>query len=334
MPKAVALLAFVIIEIALLPITILGTILFYLHFSLDFLFLKIRGKQISMTVYDPMFARWILHMQGKREDQAAGPILFSLPGVSAVTVWLLLGPTLLGLRLTGLTIHMYDYPVYSSSNIIDALGHRTRFFDDAVLSYVDKVDQLVILGAGWDTRAYRFSQNENLRLFEVDAPDTQNQKIRALEKANLDPSEVTFAAADFNRESWLDALERVGFDPEKPSFFLFEGVTYYLEAESVNATLQTVAAQLAKGSAIAFDYAGRHIIEGDTSLIYRLVVFASRVMREGWIFGIPTESPAREQLTAFLKEKGLRLTEYEAIGKADKKGRLDGGLALAVNGEA
>lgn len=85
----------------------------------------------------------------------------------------MVGPTVLALRLTGFTIHMYDYPVHNSSNLIDALGHRTRFFDDAIFSYLDKVEQIVILGAGWDTRAYSLAQNESIRVFEVDTPETQ-----------------------------------------------------------------------------------------------------------------------------------------------------------------
>lgn len=331
MPKPIATLLFIIIEIVLLPITIVGAILLYLHFFIDFLFLKIRGRKVSMTAYDPLFARWLLHVQRKREDQASGPVLFSLPGVSAVTSWLLVGPTLVALRLTGFTIHMYDYPVYSSANLIDALGHRTRFFDDAILSYLHKVDQIVILGAGWDTRAYNLAQKEGVRVFEVDAPETQAQKRQALDKAKIDSSKVIFAAADFEQESWLDALKRVGFDPEKPTFILWEGVTFYLEADAVEATLQTVATQLTKGSVIAFDYPAKHIIDGDTSLFYRLVVPMTKVVGEGWTFGIPTVTPAKEQLAAFLEQNGLTLTKYEPIGKGDKKERLEGGLALAVN---
>lgn len=124
---------------------------------------------------------------------------------------------------------------------------------------------------------------------------------------------------------------RVGFDSEKSSFILWEGVTYYLEVEAVDATLQRVATKLAKGSAIAFDYLARHIVEGDTSHVWRLIVSMTRLFEEGWIFGIPTESPAKAQLIAYLKQNGLSLTKYEPIGKGDKKQRVDGGLVLAVN---
>jgi methyltransferase (TIGR00027 family) len=116
-------------------------------------------------------------------------------------------------------------------------GHRTTFFDEAMLSYLDKVEQVVILGAGWDTRAYGLARREGVRVYEVDAVETQTQKRSSLEIAKIDSSHVIFAIVDFNKESWLDALLRIGFDPGKPTFVLSEGVTLYLEPEAVEATL-------------------------------------------------------------------------------------------------
>jgi methyltransferase (TIGR00027 family) len=233
------------------------------------------------------------------------------------------------MRITGIAFYLYDFS--SSSSFADAFGHRTRFFDEAMLRYLDQIEQVVILGAGWDTRAYGLARREGVRVYEVDEVQTQTQKRASLEKAKLDTASVIFTATDLNKETLLDALNRTDFDPDEPAFILMEGVTYYLEAEAVEAILQTVATGLAKGSAIAFDYAGQHIVAGDASRFYRLVVPMSRLTSEQWNFGISTEAPAEERLTAFLTQHGLILTEYEPIGKGDKKQRFDGGLALAVN---
>ncbi|NDJ62440.1 MAG: class I SAM-dependent methyltransferase, partial [Chloroflexi bacterium] len=187
--------------------------------------------------------------------------------------------------------------------------------------------------AGWDTRLYSLVRpaKPDMCMYEVDAVNTQMQKRRALETAKIDTTGVVFAAADFNKESWLDALVRVGFDPAKPTFILWEGVTYYLEAAAVESTLQTVAQQLAQGSLIAFDYPAKHIIGGEGSRFYRAAMAAAERIGEPWQFGIPTEAPARDKLEAFLAENGLRLTAYEVIGDLDKDPRAHGGLALAVN---
>jgi len=325
MPKPIAFLIFLIIEIVLLPVTIVGGIIF----AVDFI-AKWRVARTLMTAYDPLFARWLLNAQGKRTDAACKRLLAALPGGSPTIINLMCGPTVLAMRLTGFTVNMYDYPVYSSSNLIDTLGHRTRFFDDAMLGYLDKVSQVVILGAGWDTRAYGLARREGVRVFEVDTVKTQTQKRKSLEKANIDTAGITFATADFNTETWLDALNRVGFDPNKPTFVLMEGVTYYLETKAVEATLRIVATELAKDSTIAFEYPAEHIFKDDAPLFHRLVGWGTQLVGEPWIFGgISTKPPAKEQLAVFLERNGLTLANFEPIGKQGK--RLHGGLALAVN---
>jgi methyltransferase (TIGR00027 family) len=324
MPKSLAALTFLVIEILLLPLTIGGVIVFAINF-----YSKLRGRDISKTAYQPILSRWFMHELRIRENLAAKQLWFALPGVSRLGTGLAFGPTVWAMRITGIAFHLYDFS--SSSSFADAFGHRTRFFDEALLRYLDQIEQVVILGAGWDTRAYGLARREGVRAYEVDELKTQTQKRESLEEARIDTTNVIFGAADLNKESLLDALSRTDFDPDKPAFILMEGVTYYLEAEAVKAILQTVATGLAKRSAIAFDYAGQHIIEGDTLPFHRLVVRMSRQISEQWKFGISTEAPAVERLTAFLAEHGLSLAEYEPIGKGDKKQRIDGGLVLAVN---
>jgi hypothetical protein len=214
--------------------------------------------------------------------------------------------------------------------ILDPLGENHEVYDiritnvhgnllnvEAILSYLDKVDQIVILGAGWDTRPYNLVQKQGVHVFEVDAAETQAQKREVLDKAKTDLSKVICATDDFEKGSWLDALKRVGFDSKKPTFILWEGVTFYLEADAVEAPLQTKATQLTKGSAIAFDYPAKHIIDGDASLFHRPVVRMSKVVGEGRTFGIPTLTPTKEQLASSQEQNGLTLTKYEPIGKGD-----------------
>jgi hypothetical protein len=97
------------------------------------------------------------------------------------------------------------------------------------------------------------------------------------------------------------------------------------------ATAQTVVTGLAKGSAVAFDYVAKHMIEGDASPLIRIGLLELELFVEPRQFGIGTEHPAKEQLADFLEQNGLRLAEYVPIGSGDKKQRLDGGFVLAVN---
>src|SRR5262245_24132695 len=130
---------------------------------------------------------------------------------------------------------------------------RIAFFDAAVERYLGDAGQFVILGAGFDSRAYRLPRGTAIRSFEVDAPQTQAVKRGMLAKAGIDASGVTFVAADFETEDWLAMLVAAGFRPEEPALFLWEGVTMYLDRDAVEDTLRKIAGT-ASGGVVAFDY--------------------------------------------------------------------------------
>ena len=120
------------------------------------------------------------------------------------------------------------------------LHQRTRYFDEVVESHADACEQLVVLGAGFDTRCYRLARYA--RSFEVDAPTTQACKRHYLEQAGIDASHTVFVDVDFEQEDWMTKLRAAStFDPYAPTLFLWEGVSYYLPAAAVDATLRSIA---------------------------------------------------------------------------------------------
>jgi methyltransferase (TIGR00027 family) len=117
------------------------------------------------------------------------------------------------------------------------------------------VTQVVVLGAGLDTFAYRHPLARSLKVFEVDHPDTQAWKRRRLaEAAVAAPETLTFAPVDFERDQLLDGLVAAGFDPEMRSFFVWLGVVPYLTETAIRTTLATIAG-LPGGAEVVFDYA-------------------------------------------------------------------------------
>jgi methyltransferase (TIGR00027 family) len=132
---------------------------------------------------------------------------------------------------------------------------RTRFAEDALASAVAHgVSQLVVLGAGLDTFAYRNPFGEKLRVFEVDHPATQAWKRRGLACAGIPlPPTLTFAPIDFERETLADGLAAAGFDLAKQSFFTWLGVVPYLSEQAVFSTLGFIAG-LQGGAQVVFDY--------------------------------------------------------------------------------
>lgn len=142
---------------------------------------------------------------------------------------------------------------------------RTRVIDALLQDYAQKgMAQLLILGAGFDSRAYRFPELKGkVKIFEVDETDTQDiKKARLSEHFGSLPDHVSFVPLDFEKDDLAAALARAGFDPSLKTLVIWEGVTYYLEPRAVDQTLAFVAANTPAGSSIIFDHIQQEAIEG------------------------------------------------------------------------
>jgi methyltransferase (TIGR00027 family) len=132
---------------------------------------------------------------------------------------------------------------------------RARYAEDALAVAIARgVRQLVVLGAGLDTYAYRNVIGQSFRIFEVDHPATQSWKRARLAEAEIPvPHALTFAAVDLERETLADGLAAVGFDTTQPTFFTWLGVVPYLTEETVFAILGFIAT-LPGDAHVVFDY--------------------------------------------------------------------------------
>jgi len=189
---------------------------------------------------------------------------------------------------------------------------RTRHFDEILLSETRcGIEQLVWLGAGYDSRAFRF-QNKlaAVRLFEIDHPGTQARKRRILANLCDAPPNLVYIPIDFNSQSLPAALAAHGFSPQRKTLFLWEGVSYYLPRPVVEDVLGFVAG-CAPGSSIVFDYAIRSFIEGDTSTYGgRQVARWLKRIREPFLFGLHADEA--EEFVA-----GCRLKLVSDLGPED-----------------
>jgi methyltransferase (TIGR00027 family) len=146
---------------------------------------------------------------------------------------------------------------YSTGAVGNVCG-RTRFFDEQVRQAMQQgVTQVVILGAGYDTRALRL-QREGVRFFEVDHPATQADKRGKVEGLGLAFSPI-FVAVDFTKDDLAAQLQRAGYSQQEKTFFLWEGVTMYLSEAEMNHTLAALRAISAPGSLLAFDVNTKNI---------------------------------------------------------------------------
>jgi methyltransferase (TIGR00027 family) len=141
---------------------------------------------------------------------------------------------------------------------------RTGFIDEVLRHCVDAegFSQVVILGAGFDSRAARLAR-PGLRFFEVDHPATQEDKRERLAALSDYPIEAaTFAGCDFESEGDpIEALVKAGLDPEAPALVVWEGVTPYLSEEAVRTTARQIATGLHERSTLIFDYVNKKLVQ-------------------------------------------------------------------------
>lgn len=165
------------------------------------------------------------------------------------------------------------------------LACRSRFAEDSIATAVDGgLDQLVVLGAGLDTFAYRHPHGDKLRVIEVDHPSTQAWKRHRLRQAGIAiPSTLRYAPVDFERETLSHALAQAGFDPSRRSFFMWLGVVPYLTESAIFATLGMVAG-LPGGAEVVFDYSDPPALLSPEGRAFH-EAYAARVtaMGETWI---------------------------------------------------
>lgn len=160
----------------------------------------------------------------------------------------------------------------------------------------------MILGSGYDTRAYRIPGIEKTRVFEVDESATQNRKISLLKKVvDPVPGFVTFVSVNFNTQSLGERLRGGGYDERAKTLFIWQGVTYFLTKEGVDNTLAFISEHSGSGSSVIFDYMDNEILKDETRNDVRALRRAAKISGEAYMFGID-----RGEAGPFLAQRGFR----------------------------
>ncbi len=258
-----------------------------------------RKKQTSLTALGIALARAVESEKPEDERVCSDPFARQfLPG------WMYRG---LGFFIRS------GYAERRGPGVIGFLAARERYIDDVLAaSLAEGVQQVVILGAGFDSRAYRFNLDGRVRVYEVDHPATQQDKLMRLRVIlGRIPEHITYVPIDFNTEALGDSLLKTGYDASQKTLFIWQGVTMYLTPDAVDATLDFVVRHSAAGSAVVFDYLFRAVLEGAQKHGEVTNMRRYRFMSgESLIFGI-----AEGGVEAFLKAHGFRAVTD--VGSAD-----------------
>lgn len=204
---------------------------------------------------------------------------------------------------------------------------RTRLIDDLLSEAVaSEPCQVVILGSGFDCRAYRLPALNGLNIYEADHPLTLQRKCRRLEeKFGRLPDNVNYLSIDFNRDCLRSVLQQGGVNKATRTVFLWEGVTNYLTVAAVNSVLQYIS-EFPSGSRVIFTYVHSAVLDGSVEFYgaQRLLDDVAN-LEEPWTFGIdPSE------LDRYLLECGLHL--LVDLGASEYRDRYFHGIKGGMQG--
>jgi methyltransferase (TIGR00027 family) len=206
---------------------------------------------------------------------------------------------------------------------------RTAYLDAVVEQALrGNIPQIVFLGAGYDTRSFRFGALiQDTRIFELDSPATQQHKRFLLEQAHIViPGQLTFIPIDFTKDRMADRLFQAGYARDKKTLFIWEGVSYYLPPQTVDDTLSFVRLNSPAGSILCFDY-----MISDTA--DRFGAQQARTAMQTMYTAEPLQFDLEEgQAAAFLAERGFQIVEHLTADDLQKRYLTlrDGSLAGRV----
>jgi methyltransferase (TIGR00027 family) len=196
------------------------------------------------------------------------------------------------LTTVGATGRLAQSPLAYAPVLVNFVLARHRFIDDALAAELEggEVEQVLLLGAGYDTRAWRFADAlDGVRVFEVDHPSTARRKASIVEKSDLPEVARTVVHVDFQVQSLRERLLDAGFEPGRRTFTVWEGVSMYLTRDAVKACLRTLKEITASNSKVTADF--WFLTDGAdlSSAAHRMSTNLLEVLGEPVLFGIHPE---------------------------------------------
>ena len=211
-----------------------------------------------------------------------------------------------------------SFQVESARVMADMMALRTTAIDNAVRESISTgVRQLVILGAGYDGRAWRMSELADVKVFEVDYPSTQKEKRTRVADHSAPIGDVKFVSIDFERDSLDAALDGAGHDASAPTCWIWEGVVMYLTQKAIRDTLTAISERSAAGSKLIVNYHSPH-----GGLFGKLIL---RIMGEPQINACTPDEMAAEM-------NSVGFSVHEDSSMTDWNDRFAGGAAKVHRG--
>jgi len=270
---------------------------------------------VSFSAGQALQYRWIMHYFNTRPDPLSVAFIKKFPCESHFGLWSIMGPLSISQRLFGFTTKLGKIVEPGEETLSSCAGVRVLMFDKIMEKYVDEMEQIVIPGVGFDLMALQLTKGKKVKVFELDQAKTLNVKVETLEKAGIKHDWITYIPVDYSNESWVDKLLGAGFDKTKKTLFLWQSVSLYLEVDLVKETLRKMADICVDGSIIAQDFYSKAFLLGEISKIVERNMSMIEKMGEPWKFGLDMSNDPKAAVELFLKECGLKMTEFTQFGE-------------------
>ncbi len=308
--KIFQIILYIPIQIIFIPLAIIGLV--------DAIY-KEMGKSkklcVSFSAIKALQYRWFMHYFNTRPDSLSVAFTKKFPCESHFGMWSIMGALIISQRLFGFTTRLGKLVEPGEETSDSTAGIRVLMFDKIMEKYVDEMEQIVIPGAGFDLIALHFTKGKNVKVFELDQVNTLNVKVETLKKAGIKHDWITYIPVDYSNEFWIDKLLGAGFDKTKKTLFLWQSVSLYLEADIVKENLREMADLCVDGSIIAQDFYSKVFSSGEYSKAAKNFLSIIEKMGESSKFGIDMSDDPKAAVELFLKECGLKMTEYIQFGE-------------------
>ena len=313
--KLLSFVVYVLLQVLCLPLLIVGVVLAsYRQLVVS------KRLGLSQTAIEVIQARWTMDRFGIRSDPDTVRLTNVLPNASPVGLWLVFFPLWVKYRLCGDLFLYPTVPAVGSEGLLNFLIARTLYIDRMIRSTITRVEQVVVLGAGYDMRCYGELKREGLSCFEVDQPTVQQHKRANLERTGIDTSHVTFVEVDFRQEEVFSKLCASGYDTGKRTLFLWEGVTLYLSEDDVRKMLRGIRAHAPSGSMLVADFYDLEKMLARMRQRKEVVNKAMKYTGEELGFSLSFGDDCDQALNRFLNSEDLTTGDTYFLGRASNQG--------------
>jgi methyltransferase (TIGR00027 family) len=298
------------IQIIFIPFAIIG-----LFVGMNTEMANCKKLGVSYSAGQALQYRWFMHYLDTRPDPLSVAFTKKFPCESHFGLWTTMGAFIISQRLFGFKTRLSKVAEPDEANLAAISGSRVVTFDKILEKYADEMEQIVFPGAGFDLVALHFTKGKKVKVFELDQVNTLNVKVETLKKAGIEHDWIIYIPVDYANESWVDKLLDAGFDKTKKTLFLWQSVSLYLEADIVKKALKDMADLCVEGSVIAQDFYSEAYSLGEYSFIAKRNMSLIEKMGEPAKFGIDMSDDPKAAVESFLKECGLKMTEYIQFGE-------------------